>query len=218
MHKAWRTVVVVVMVWAALIVQPASATRQQDVSCQEFVADYTGSSAPFLLDNETITVLSGCRQDERGTWFYPTGPRDSRLPDMSPLEDPAGMRAALRVQLHELEAAMPDWLADELNSMHSDRALPYEDGGLTRGIVSNKHHNVAVIVDEYEEVLIWFVQNPEHQLLEQYAIWLFDRRQTAFPAPSCLDAPPSDLLRKASPVAGRYRPVAVGDGRRADHG
>ncbi len=189
MHKAWRTVVVVVMVWAALIVQPASATRQQDVSCREFV-----------LDDETITVLSGCRQDERGTWFYPTGPRDSRLPDMSPLEDPAGMRAALRVQLHELEAAMPDWLADELNSMHSDRALPYEDGGLTRGIVSNKRHNVAVIVDEYEEVLIWFVQNPEHQLLEQYAIWLFDRRQTAFPAPSCLDAPPPICYARRAPL------------------
>ena len=175
-------------------VDPASAQidESDDRLCRTTARDWTKD---FGMGSEAIAVLSGCRQDRQGSWFFPTGPDDPRLPApiLTPEEErqTAALRAEIQAQLAGIEATMPFWLPEELDRLYAPNARPISGH-------RNPNLDFAMLRSQYEEALIVYLRNPNHLALFDYVAWWFNRREAAVPAATCatMPAPICDVMRK----------------------
>ena len=174
----------------------ASASAQIDESddrlCRTTARDWTKD---FGMGSEAIAVLSGCRLDRQGSWFFPTGADDSRLP--APILTPeearqtAALRAEILAQLAGIEATMPFWLPEELDRLYVPNARPISGH-------RNPNLNFAMLRSQYEEALIAYLRDPNHLALVDYVAWWLNRREAAVPAAKCATMPAvtCDVMRK----------------------
>ncbi len=136
---------------------------------------------------DAIAVLSGCRQDAQGAWFFPTGPDDPRLP--APVltaeeeQQTAGLRAEIETQLAGLAATMPYWMPEELDRLYEPDKQPVSGH-------RDLDRSFGVLRPQYEEILIAYLRDPSRIALANYANWWFNRREAAVPAATCSSMPP----------------------------
>ncbi len=144
-------------------------------------------AAEFSMSPEAIAVLSGCRQDAQGAWFFPTGPDDPRLPApiLTPEEEQqtAALRTEIEMQLAGLDATMPYWMPEELDRLYEPDKHPVSGH-------RDPDQNFGVLRPQYEEILIAYLRDPSRVALADYANWWFNRREAAVPAATCSSMPP----------------------------
>ena len=167
---------------------PPPADPNADRECRSFVAGLADSPLAGF-DAEAVATFTGCRLGADGSWFYPTGPDDPRLPNGPPLDTAERERtAALRQRIEEQVWALvaklemtPDMgnmtagrsLMDGLAELRPHLSPPY------RGLGPDMAMSRRTYRDMYQPVIGDFLLHPNNEALRAYVVWWVSRRLPA---------------------------------------
>ena len=174
------------------------AERQTaDRACEE-LAMSEGLSVDLGYTAADIEILTGCRQDQGGGWFFPTGQGDPRLGREWPLTRNEAaqideLRMVLDRQLRELASIFdatidptvpynandPRTLTEGMDRLRQDLYPGAASLGESRGLEPY-----------YEAILLDYIQDPTHIALARYVAWWRASRQATTPVNLCVKLNP----------------------------
>lgn len=173
---------------------PVAADTVRDQQCRDFVTNVTNNNLGF--STRDIEILSGCRLDADGEWFWPESARDPRLVGPPILDD--YLREQTMAWRQPLVADLADFLSwmqsmpDHLNA--ADRAksslwhafLEFQPGAIEAwwGVGPKYSLGAPAVPARYEvyaRVIQTFVTDPDRYAMRDYVAWWIARRSSTRP-------------------------------------
>lgn len=168
-----------------------------DEACERF-AELWGGAAPgtygVRLTSAQIGVLTDCAQDAGGSWFFPIGPGDTRLPQPVLSQEEEGRSVDFVIELNYELAGLwntldqtedggtapdllppggPPSIGDVLRQLCAEGWLDPATGKLTGGCGTPLDYYRE---QAYERVLVSWLEDPNHAELALYVQWWSARR------------------------------------------
>jgi hypothetical protein len=165
----------------------APRTSPLDAECADLAEEWLPRILGNLFEPSAVPALTGCWEDDSGSWFFPTGRNDPRFVD-GPIvtgrewSGTERVRQAITDQLAAFEGTLPDWMRASLANLEAevttDTGRPLPGPGLREAQRLSPDGSAA---GQYGDRLYSSLGNPNAVDLAAFVSWWFNRRVAAVP-------------------------------------